>query len=235
MKFDDLTLAPPPSSGALREALGVLELPRLLLRAPQLARQPRGNGEPVVVLPGFGASDPSTLLLRSYLRMLGYDARGWTLGRNSGDVRRLLPRVLENVAAVKREFRTEVRLIGWSLGGYIAREVARERPDLVDRVITMGSPVVGGPKYTLAAHAYRRRGFDLDAIEAAIHARNSKPLEKPVTAIYSRNDGVVAWQACIDRHCASVEHVEVSSTHLGLGFAPEVYEIIAQRLAARRD
>ena len=234
MDFDDLTLKPPSSAGALREAFGVLELPRLLLRAPQLARQPQGKGEPVVVLPGFGAGDMSTLVLRSYLRMLGYDARGWTLGRNSGDVRHLLPRVLASLAAIARESQTEVRLIGWSLGGYIAREAARERPDLVDRVITMGSPVVGGPKYTLAAHAYRRRGFDLDAIEAAIHARNSNPLRIPVTAIYSRNDGVVAWQACIDRHCANVEHVEVSSTHLGLGFAPDVYEIVAQRLAAPR-
>jgi pimeloyl-ACP methyl ester carboxylesterase len=235
VEHDDLPLAPPPSSRALREAFGVLELPRLLLRAPHLARQPRGNGEPVVVLPGYGAGDASTLMLRSYLRLLGYDARGWMLGRNTGDVRRLLPRVLANVATVARESKTAVRLVGWSLGGYIAREAARERPDLVDRVITFGSPVVGGPKYTLAAHAYRRRGFDLDAIEAAIHARNDTPLTTPVTAIYSRNDGIVAWQACIDRHCATVEHVEVSATHLGFGFSPEVYEIVAQRLAAPRN
>jgi pimeloyl-ACP methyl ester carboxylesterase len=95
-----------------------------------------------------------------------------------------------------------VRLIGWSLGGYLAREAARDCPDLVHQVITLRSPVVGGPKYTLVAEAYRRRGIDLDEVEAQVEARNSVPLRTPVVAIYSRNDAVVEWEACIDRHCA---------------------------------
>jgi hypothetical protein len=98
-------------------------------------------------------------------------------------------------------------------------------------VITLGSPVVGGPKYTAVAGAYRRQGIDLDAIEAEVAARNRQPLETPVTAVYSRSDGVVAWQACIDRHARNVEHVEVETTHLGLGFSPDVFRIIAERLA----
>ena len=122
-------------------------------------------------------------------------------------------------------------LIGWSLGGYLAREAARERPQAAHQVITLGSPVVGGPKYTAVAGAYLRRGIDLDVIEAEVAARNRQPLDTPVTAVYSRSDGVVAWQACIDRHSTNVEHVEVETTHLGLGFSPEVFQIIAERLA----
>ena len=220
----------PSAKGVLYEARGLLELPRLMLRFPELSRQPRGKGEPVMVLPGYGAGDASTLLLRSYLRYLGYDARGWIIGRNSGDVPALFPRVVSGLESLARETGKPVRLIGWSLGGYLAREAARERPDIAHQVITLGSPVVGGPKYTLVAEAYRRSGIDLDEIERQVASRNVVPLRTPVVAIYSRNDGVVAWEACIDHHCERVEHVEVETTHLGLGFAPEVYTIVAQRL-----
>jgi pimeloyl-ACP methyl ester carboxylesterase len=127
-----------------------------------------------------------------------------------------------------------VRLIGWSLGGFIAREVARERPAVIERVLTLGSPVVGGPKYTAVGHVYRRRGYDLDAIEAAVAARNRVPITVPVTAIYSRRDAIVSWQACIDEANPHVEHVEIDATHLGLGFNAAVYRIVAERLAAAR-
>jgi pimeloyl-ACP methyl ester carboxylesterase len=127
-----------------------------------------------------------------------------------------------------------VRLIGWSLGGYLAREAARERPREIERVVTLGSPVVGGPKYTVVGHYYARQGYDLDEIEAAVAQRDRTPLKVPVTAVYSRADGVVAWRACIDSANECVEHVEVATTHLGLGFSPEVYRIVAERLAARR-
>lgn len=225
------SLQPPSRFGLVREARGLLELPRLLLRIPTLARQPRGRGEPVLVLPGYGAGDASTVVLQSYLRLLGYRVRGFGLGANSGDVPGRLVRVLKRLVSFAHKARQEVRLIGWSLGGYLAREAARERPDLVQQVITLGTPVVGGPRYTVVAHAFRRRGIDVDAIEAQIELRNRISLTTPVTAIYSRSDAVVAWEACIDRHCLNVEHIEVGTTHLGLGFSPEVYRIIAQRLA----
>ena len=224
-------LRAPSRLGVVREPLGMLEIPRLLLNGANLASQPRGSGEPVLVLPGYGASDASTFVLRKYLGLIGYDARGWGLGRNTGDVPRLVSKVIDLVAELVDRAREPLRLVGWSLGGVIARETARERPDLVARVVTLGSPVVGGPKYTLVAETYRRRGFDLDAIEAAVAERNRVPLAVPVTAIYSRNDGVVAWRACVDPSGGDVEHVEVTTTHLGLGFAPEVYRVIAQRLA----
>ena len=221
----------PPPYSVLLEGLAWLDPLQLLLRAPELARAPRGDGEPVLVLPGFAASDASTLALRSYLRWLGYDARGWGLGTNRGDLPALVPpviRILEGRAAAARE---RVCCVGWSLGGNLAREAARERPDLVERVVTLGTPAVGGPKYTSVARMYRRRGLDLDAVETQVTERERVPIRVPVTAIYSRRDGVVAWRACIDRSTPDVEHVEVSAAHLGLGFHPEVYRVVADRLA----
>ena len=228
-------LKPPPSSGLIREARFFLEFPRLMLRFPDLARQPRGRGEPVLILPGYGAGDGSTILLKSYLRILGYRARGWGLGRNSGDVRDLLPRVLRKIGSFARRAQQEVHLIGWSLGGYLAREAARERPELVRQVITLGTPVIGGPKYTVVARTFHRQGIDIDAIEAEVESRNQISLHTRITAIYSRADAVVSWEACIDRDAANVEHIEVRTTHLGFGFSPDVYKIIAKRLADGKD
>ena len=185
----------------------------------------------MLVLPGFGAGDASTAVLRAYVRYLGHRPRGWGLGRNTGDVPALLARVLEQLDRIAAEERQPVALIGWSLGGVLAREAARERPAATRLVITLGSPVVGGPKYTAVAGFYRRQGIDLDAVEAEVAARNQQPIETPITAIYSRSDAVVAWRACIDRHAPHVDHVEVETTHLGLGFSPRVFEIIAERLA----
>jgi hypothetical protein len=228
----DEILQIPASSGVIREARSIIELPRLLLRFPALARQPRGNREPVLILPPHGTGDTSTIILKGYLRLLGYRARGWGLGRNRGRVAELLPRVLKRLASFSRRSEQKVSLIGWSFGGYLAREVARERPDLVRQVITLGTPVVGGPKYTILAKIYRKRGMDIEAIAAEVEWRNREALlETPVTAIYSRGDAVVAWQACIDRETPNVEHVEVKTTHLGFGFSPDVYKIIAQSLA----
>jgi pimeloyl-ACP methyl ester carboxylesterase len=227
-------ITPPSRLGLWREPFGVLELPRLLWNARDLARVPRGAGEPVMVLPGYSASDASTFLLRSYLQLLGYSVFGWGLGRNSGNVPVLIPRVVGRVDSLAAQTGQNVRLVGWSLGGYLAREAARERPSKIERVVTLGSPVVGGPKYTVVGRYYAQQGYDLDEIEAAVAKRDRTPLRVPVTAVYSRADGVVAWRACIDSTNEGVEHVEVTTTHLGLGLAPEVYRVIAERLARRR-
>lgn len=232
--MEDVIRAPRPA-GLFGESMGLLELPRLIARFPSLAEQPRGTGERILVLPGFGAGDGSTGVLRAYLRYLGYRPRGWGLGRNRGDVPTLIPQVVDRLEALAERDGAPVSMVGWSLGGVLAREAARESPEAARRVITLGSPVVGGPKYTAVAEAYRRRGVDLDALEAEVEERNRTPIEVPVTAIYSRNDAVVSWQACIDRSGHDVEHVEVEATHVGLGFSPDVFEIVAQRLARKLD
>lgn len=228
-------LVAPRRRGLVNELFGFLELPRLLLRAPELASAPRGRGGKVLVLPGYGTGDASTLVIRSFLRSLGHDAVGWGLGRNGGDVPALLPRVVARLEQLAAESGQPVSLVGWSLGGVLAREAAREAPGRARAIVTLGSPVVGGPKYTAVAEAYRRRGVDLDAIEAEVDERYGVPLETTVTAVFSRNDGVVAWNACIDRRSPRVEHVEVEATHLGLGFSADVLRIIAERLAAEAD
>ena len=209
----------------INEALTPLEFPRLALQAPRLALAPRGSGERVLVWPGFGAGDSSTSLLRAYLSYLGYRPRGWGLGQNNADVLKLLDVLREQVQQLASDER--VSIIGWSLGGYLAREVARDCPELVTRVITLGSPVVGGPKYTTVAGMFE----GVDEIEALVDARYDRPLTVPVTAIYSKLDGVVAWQACIDDRSPNVEHLQVTSTHIGLGFSPDVLRIVAHRLS----
>ena len=219
----------------LNESRFFWDVAQSMARLPLLMTQPRGAGDPVVVLPGFAASDTSTVPLRAFLRVLGHDAHGWGLGINGGDVAALLPRMIAQIERRAVATGARVRLVGWSLGGVLAREAARDRPELVERVVTLGSPVVGGPKYTAAGRSYQQRGFDLDAIEASVAERERTPLRVPVTAIYSKRDGIVAWQACIDRHNAGVEHIEVNSSHTGLGVHAEVYALIAKRLAIPRD
>lgn len=221
----------PPSRASLAgEALSAIQIPRLLISAPRLARAPRGDGAPVVDIPGWKAPESSMAPIRAYLRWLGYDARTWGLGTNAGDPEGDARRMVASVAALARDAGRPVSLVGWSLGGVIAREVARQIPEHVARVITYGTPVVGGPAHTVAAGAYGpEEGARVDALVEDLNS--ASPIRTPITAIFTRRDGVVAWRACVDRFTAGVEHVEVGSTHIGLGIDPDVWEIVARRLA----
>lgn len=192
---------------------------------------PRGRAR-VMVLPGFLTSDASTWPLRRALSGLGHDVHGWGLGTNRGNVRKLLPRVLERVEAFADG--GPIQLVGWSLGGYLAREVARDRPGLIRQVITLASPIIGGPKYTVTARRYRAKGYDLDALEAEVAARNARSLEVPVTALYSARDAIVSPAACVDRTCPQTEHIEVDSSHLGIGVSAPAIRLVAERLARPR-
>jgi triacylglycerol esterase/lipase EstA (alpha/beta hydrolase family) len=223
------TLRPPPISRLAWEALSGIELGRLLVRSPALLAAPRGDA-PVAVLPGYGADDASTLPLRSFLRRLGHEVQGWSLGRNRGDVAAVLPRVAEGVRALAERRGRPVHLIGQSLGGVLARELARNQPDLIAQVITLGTPVAGGPSYTRLGFRYTPQ--QRAEIAAAIEERNRIPITVPVTAVFSRRDGIVAWEACIDKHNPQVDHIEVSSSHLGMGLDPAVW-LVAARLLSR--
>lgn len=222
-------LAAPPLRLLLGEAAVAFDLARGLLASTR--GLPRGSG-PVLVIPGFQASDLETTLLRRKLSRLGYQVSGWGLGRNHGKLGKLLPPLVARVRALAAEHGEAVQLVGWSLGGVMARDVAREAPEAVAQVITLGSPVVGGPKYTVFAALYRRQGLDLDQLAAAADAREAKrPLPCPVTAIYARRDGIVAWESCIDPHHAQVRHVETSATHFGMPMHPQTLRLIAHTLA----
>jgi pimeloyl-ACP methyl ester carboxylesterase len=221
-------IRPPGRLDTLQE----LRLPIDMLRwAPSWLTLKSGRAglpQPVILLPGFGAGPGSMRFMESFLRRRGHHVRDWGLGRNTGDAKKLradLKRIVD--AAVAEHGRAPV-LVGWSLGGYIAREYAREHPDDVRKVITLGSPVIGGPRYTATASWYRTQGHDLDHVERTIADRYATPLRVPVVAVYSKRDGIVAWQACIDRWSPDVRHIEVNETHVGLGFAPRVLAIVAE-------
>lgn len=222
-------LAPPPLAQRSKELLLGRDLLRLAVRSPSLRSLPRGNGGPVVLVPGFGATDASLYPLRQLLRRLGHDARPAGLGRVGDDIRVLADRIIER--SVKLSVRTgrPVALVGWSIGGVVSREAARDRPDVIRRVITFGSPTVGGPSYTALAGRYRPA--QLAAIRSEINERNLTPITVPVTAIWSPNDGVVTPEACVDRLTPGAENVRVTSTHIGLGLDPNVWAIVAERLA----
>ena len=213
----------------LGEALVGLDLLRGLLGSTR--GLPRGQG-PVLVVPGFQASDFETALLRRKLGALGYTVYGWGLGRNHGKTGKLLSKLVERVRELHRRHALPVRLVGWSLGGVLARDVAREAPEAVGQVITLGSPIVGGPKYTVFGTMYRQQGFDLDQMAAGADARErSRPIACPLTVIYTRRDGIVAWGSCIDSNHAQARHAETPATHFGLPFHPQTLRLIAEALA----
>ncbi len=165
-----------------------------------------------------------------YLRRLGYDARGWGFGTNTGDPRRDVERLSASLLDLVDATGSPASLVGWSLGGVIAREVARRHPEAVRRVVTYGTPV-SGPQAHQRRPLLRRRLGRRGAGRRAAWTRSPRSA-CPLTVIFSRRDGVVAWQACLDRATPGVEHVEVSSTHIGMGVDPDVWAVVAERLAA---
>ncbi len=224
--------AGPPSRREIgNEALTVLQIPRLLVSSPRLLSAPRGDGSVVFDLPGWRSPEASMLPIRNYLRWLGYDARTWGLGTNRGNVEGDVEKLIESAIAAADESEQPVSFVGWSLGGVVAREVAREIPELVSRVVTFGSPVVGGPNHTLAARSYST-GERSRAERIIEDLDRDNPLAVPITAIFTRRDGVVNWRACIDRKTPGVRHIEVASSHVGLGIDPDVWQATAEALAA---
>ena len=216
--------------------LAVVETPRafvelmaLTAAAPFLyLAAPRGDEHPVLVLPGFTADDDSTIVLRRYLRQLGYRAHGWRLGRNFGH-KALSKQLFDRLEQLHSGSGKHVSLVGWSLGGILARELARENPTLVRQVISLGSPVSsqGGsnvPTVLFRILSGRRR-------EELVNKRSASPPPVHSTAIYSRTDGVAHWLACVEREAPYTDNIEVPGSHCGLGVNPFVFYAIADRLA----
>jgi pimeloyl-ACP methyl ester carboxylesterase len=223
----------PPMLLLLTEpARGLADLVTLPLAAPFLSVAPRGDGHGVLVLPGLLASDNSTALLRQFLRLLGYQVRGWRLGRNVGPTDQVLDELPVKMSALASQTGGPVSLIGWSLGGIYAREMARQHPAIVRQVITLGSPfALTDSRQSHADRAYLRR--------AAMHATGRvptrdevrSPIGVPSTAVYSRRDGIVSWRACIEPETDLHANVEVRCAHLGFGVDPATLWLIADRLA----
>ena len=198
-----------------------------------LQRAPTGDGHPVIVFPGLSASDASTVPLRSYLERLGYGVSGWNQGFNFGPRAGVLKtakwQIEETVAATGRR----VSLIGWSLGGIYARELAKEVPDHVRSVITLGTPFAASHRNTNAWRIYElTSGRDI-AHETARYDLPQAP-SAPTTSVFSRTDGIVAWQASVQAPCKDnphTENIEVVASHVGLGLNPSAWWAVADRLA----
>ena len=224
---------PPSRLATLMELRAPLDWASLLYRAPQLAAAPKGDGRPVMLIPGYGTDERSMRPLGHYLEYLGYDVYDWAQGRNRGDVENDIQRVGQRTREIHDALgNAPVTLIGWSLGGVSAREAARLFEPYVREVITMGTPIVGGPKYTTVGRRFAEMAnLDLDEFEKEVHARNSIGIKQPVTSIYSKSDGVVAWQASIDTYNKQARNIEVNSSHFGLGANGKVWYLIADLLA----
>jgi pimeloyl-ACP methyl ester carboxylesterase len=223
-----------PSMGLLltEPARSLADLVTLPLAAPWLAFAPRGDGHGVLVLPGLLASDSSTALLRQFLRRLGYDVRGWHLGRNLGPTDEVLDGLPARLAELASLTGGPVSVIGWSLGGIYARELARQRPGQVRRVITLGSPfALTDSRQSHADRAYQRRSSLHAAGRVPTREQVSQPIGVPSTAVYSRRDGIVSWRTCIEPETDLHQNVEVRCAHLGFGVDPATLWLLADRLA----
>jgi pimeloyl-ACP methyl ester carboxylesterase len=225
-------LRPPALPLFLTEApRGALQVGALPLAAPWLARAPRDRPHGVLVLPGFLTTDLSTRLLRGYLRGLGHTVWGWRLGRNLGPTSAILdgmPRAVELLAERTGE---PVSLVGWSLGGVFARELARRRPELVRQVITLGSPfALQDPAQSRVGGAFRRQEHR-HVVGNAPSTRTARPIPVPSTAVYSTRDGIVHWRSCIEPETALHRNVQVRCAHLGFGADPATFWLVADRLA----
>ena len=231
----DLPEHPPSWRDVVAESRFALEW----LRSKRLGERvvqglPRGDGGTVMLLPGYGASEQNMHVLAERLNALGYEALQWEQGKNTGAVHKLLPKLAQRVESIVARTGKPITLVGWSLGGYIARELARDLPDSIAGVVTLGSPAVGGPKYTITAAAYRKKGFNLDAIEVEMAKRDAIPILCPLTVLFSKVDGIVSWPATLDRLTPQARHVEVRSSHIGLVHDAEVFRTIATVLADQR-
>lgn len=221
---------PPGARKMAMELRAPLEMFATFALWPLLTLNPRGDGHPVLVFPGLAASDRSTEILRRFLKAQGYSAHAWQLGRNLGPRPGVVDACLVRIDELRQRHGRKVSLVGWSLGGLYARELAKLRPDDVRMVISLGSPFTG-PREASNASGYYQRLNPGNSTEQRkpMHLRLAPPV--PTTSIYSRSDGIVAWQCSIQEASPQTENIEVDASHIGMGSHPAVLRILANRLA----
>ncbi len=216
----------------------LFEVATLPLAAPLLLSAPRGDGHPVMVLPGFMTTDRSTRILRRYLRRLGYDTYRWDLGRNLGPraVGVNGEKLFGKIRSIHEATGKKISLVGWSLGGALARHASVHMGDATIRqVITLGSPLRGNGRATSVWRVYEAatgEKISNERVRQQMSEIAGVP-QVPTTAIYSKADGVVPWQNCQVAESAISENVEVYGSHCGLGANGTVLLAIADRLSRK--
>ncbi|MFV1990348.1 MAG: esterase/lipase family protein, partial [Acidimicrobiales bacterium] len=213
----------------LLEARAVAGAGALVAVSPFLQLVKRGERHPVLVMPGFGASDRSTVALRWHIQRWGYDVSGWDMGSNLGPTPEVITHLRDLVVGLHEEHGETVTLLGWSLGGIYARFLARHCPQIVRQVITLGSPfrMVQGDQSSVSSLAESlEHTWDQTVIVDRPPEHLKAELQVPSTAIYTRTDGVVRWHTCIDAAGPRRENVEVYGSHIGLGVSPSVLYVV---------
>lgn len=196
--------------------------------------QPVGDGHPVVVYPGLGGGSFTTSHLRRSLDQSGFTSQCWGRGVNTGpdgDFDQWLDGLEDDVRSWHAESGRKVSLVGWSLGGIYARELAKRAPECVRQVVTMGTPFASISGATHAEKAFSLLNGTTPQITPQLEARLRAAPPLPTTSVYSKSDGVVNWRGCIQKKSALAESVEVTASHLGMGTHPEVLRVIVDRLA----
>lgn len=199
---------------------------------PLLALGRVGDGRHVLVVPGLMADDRSTTALRRLLRTGGYQSHGWRLGRNIGPTRDIVNGLIRRAEELTDRSGAPISLVGWSLGGILSRELATLRPELIDRVITLGSPLsISDPVQSRASNVYDAfAGRHLpDYSFDRWTARREMP-DVPFTSVYTRADGIVHWEACLVPEGPRSENVQVYGSHCGLGANTSAAYVVLDRL-----
>ena len=222
---------PPHLFWALTEGRAVFELGSFMAMRGALSHLPKGDGHPVLVLPGFMAGDTSTRPLRNLLKDLGYDARAWGLGRNVRVNRERLQEMVDLLDSIHDERGRKVSIIGWSLGGVFARELAKIAPEKVRLVISLGSPISDDLNHTYVHHIFEAINGQVDERKIGLPDGNRAALPPvPCTSILSKSDGVVAWRGSVQDEGPLSENIVVHGSHCGMGVNPAVMIAVADRL-----
>ena len=203
-----------------------------LITWPLLKQAPRGDQHPVIIYPGLVAGDFSTSPIRKYLQDLGYCVYGWDQGLNYGPREGVIEKASALVQKIADQHGQPVSLLGWSLGGIYARELAKMNPKITRSVISMGSPFAGDPRSTNAWRLFKLTGPHVNVDDASQEQLKEPPLA-PTTSIYSRSDGIVPWQCSVQHARAHhlTENIEVLASHFGIGLNPLTWYAVADRLA----
>jgi pimeloyl-ACP methyl ester carboxylesterase len=225
-------LRPPSLLLMLAEARALLEFNSSLLLSPLLLRAPRGDGHPVLALPGFLASDLSMAPMRRYLKQLGYDTYAWKMGRNLGGIASRRNALKSLLSEIHTSTGRKVSIVGWSLGGIYARDLALRSPEMVRSVITLGSPFANDVRATNATRLYEALSGETVEHNSELTQAIAGDLPVPATSIYSRTDGIVNWRTSLLRPSDTAENIEVHlASHIGLGVNAAALWAVADRLA----